>query len=114
MIDQGSVDRYMKFLGIATREGGELVMRGKVLETGTPGNYVTPTIYRVKDCSVEAARKSVFQQTEFFSPGVALLETRDPAADLYGHPGLPTAAGGRYCFVITVQEATRSVAVRAI
>ena len=34
----------MKFIGIAIREGAELVMRGKALELKTQGNYVTPSI----------------------------------------------------------------------
>jgi succinylglutamic semialdehyde dehydrogenase len=77
LIEQGAVDRYMKFVGIASREGGELVMRGKALELGTAGNYVTPSICWMKDNSLEAARKSVFQQTEIFGPAVAVLAYDD-------------------------------------
>jgi succinylglutamic semialdehyde dehydrogenase len=74
LIEQGSMDRYMKFLGIASREGAEVVMRGKALEIEeVVGNYVTPSICWVKDTSLEAARKSVYQQTEFFAPNVAIL-----------------------------------------
>ena len=40
LIDQGSVDRYMKFLGIASREGCEVIMRGKSLELASPRNYL--------------------------------------------------------------------------
>lgn len=73
LIEQGSVDRYMKFIGIAGREGGELVMRGKSLELGSRGNYVAPSICYFKDSSVDGARKSIFQQTELFAPGVAIM-----------------------------------------
>ena len=73
LIDEGSVDRYLKFIGIATREGAELVMRGKVLEQKYRGNYVTPTISWVKEGGLEHAKKSVFQQTEFFAPAVAVM-----------------------------------------
>ena len=77
LVEQGAVDRYMKFLGIAVREGCEMVMRGKSLEPGGPdkvqGCYVTPSICVVKDSSVEAARKSVYQQTEMFAPNVAII-----------------------------------------
>lgn len=73
LIEQGSVDRYMKFLGIAAREGAELVMRGKALETKYQGNYVTPSVCWVKDSSIEHTKKSVFQQTELFAPSVAIL-----------------------------------------
>ena len=77
LIEQGAVDRYMKFLGIASREGSELVMRGKILELHTRGNYVTPSICWVKDSSVELAKRSVFQQTELFAPNAALMTTND-------------------------------------
>jgi succinylglutamic semialdehyde dehydrogenase len=73
LIDQGSVDRYMKFLGIASREGCELVMRGKSLELPVQGNYVTPSICLFRQCSLEQTKKSVYQQTELFAPNVAIL-----------------------------------------
>jgi succinylglutamic semialdehyde dehydrogenase len=77
LIEPSAVDRYMKFLGIAAREGCELVMRGKALELKQTGNYVTPTIAVVHDASLEGARKSVFQQTEFFSPALTILGVKD-------------------------------------
>lgn len=83
LIDQGSVDRYLKFLGIASRENCEIVMHGKILEPttrssrGTRGNYVTPSICHVKSVSLESTRKSVYQQTELFAPNVAILEISD-------------------------------------
>jgi succinylglutamic semialdehyde dehydrogenase len=73
LVEQGSVDRYMKFLGIASREGCEIVMRGKALELPKKGNYVTPSICLIKDSSLEATKKSIYQQTELFSPNVAIL-----------------------------------------
>lgn len=72
LVEQSAVDRYMKFLGIASREGFEILMRGKALELSPEGNYVTPSICLAKDSSLEGARKSVFQQTEFFAPSVAI------------------------------------------
>lgn len=77
LIDQGSMDRYMKFLGIASREGCEIVMRGKALSLSHKGNYVTPSICLVKDVSLEASRKSVYQQSELFAPSVAILGVND-------------------------------------
>lgn len=74
LIDSSSVDRYLKFLGIAQREGCEWVMRGKALELPVAGHYVTPSICRVKDSSPQSIRKSVYQQTELFAPNVAVLE----------------------------------------
>ena len=73
LIDSASVDRYMKFLGIATREGCELVMRGKALELETQGNYVAPSICLVQNTAVESVKKSTFQQTELFAPNVAIM-----------------------------------------
>lgn len=72
LIDSSSVDRYMKFLGIASREGCEMVMRGKSLDIGPQGNYVAPSICWVKNSSISSVRKSIFQQTEMMAPAVAL------------------------------------------
>ena len=77
LIDQGSVDRYLKFLGIANREGCELVMRGKVIETAFTGNYVAPSICLAGSQSVDQIRKSVYQQTELFAPNVVILGVDD-------------------------------------
>jgi len=69
LIHPVSVERYLKFQGIATREGAECIMRGKSLESmATPGHYVTPSIYLIKDLALEKIRKSIFQQTELFGP----------------------------------------------
>lgn len=73
LIESGAVDRYLKFLGIASREGGELIMRGKALELATAGNYVAPSICLMADNSLAAAKKSVFQQNEIFAPAVAIV-----------------------------------------
>lgn len=77
LIEQGSVDRYMKFLGIASREGCEVLMRGKSLELQWKGNYVTPSICLAKSMSLEQSLKSVYQQTELFAPNVAIIGTHD-------------------------------------
>jgi len=77
LIDSASVDRYTKFLGIAAREGFELVMRGKALELSRQGHYVAPSIALYAKPSLEATRKSVFQQTELFAPALAVLPVRE-------------------------------------
>lgn len=77
LIDQGSVDRYMKFLGIASREGCELVMRGKALELPTRGNFVTPSICLAKEMTVDQTKKSIFQQTELFGPNISVIGVDD-------------------------------------
>ncbi len=73
LVEQGSVDRYMKFLGIASREGFELVMRGKAFETSYSGNYVTPSICCMKESPLAVTKKSTYQQTELFAPNVAII-----------------------------------------
>jgi len=77
LIDSASVDRYMKFLGIASREGFEVLMRGKVLELNYSGNYVTPSICVSYEPTLEQTKKSVFQQTEILAPSVAILGVHD-------------------------------------
>lgn len=77
VVDAEALDRTMKFIGIAHREGHHIVMRGKALELEWQGNYVTPTIVRIKDQSVESARKSLFQQTEIFAPIVSVTEVQE-------------------------------------
>ncbi len=78
LIEPASVDRYLKFQGVASREGFELVMRGKSLEIkGRPGNYVTPSICVSRECTPEQARRSIYQQTELFAPNVAIIPFRE-------------------------------------
>lgn len=77
LIERGAVDRYMKFLGIAAREGFETVMRGKMLELQWQGNYVTPSICFARSSPLEAARRSIFQQTELFAPNAAIIGVND-------------------------------------
>ena len=59
--------------GPQCREGAEIVMRGKALELAHQGNYVAPSICAVRDLSLEAAKKSIYQQTELFAPNVAIM-----------------------------------------
>lgn len=77
LIDATVVDRYMKFMGIAQREGCEIVMRGKQLKLETEGHYVTPSICRIAGGTAKAAVKSVYQQTELFAPNLVVIETVD-------------------------------------
>ncbi len=68
-----SVENYLRFQGIATREGAECMMRGKVLDKEHTGNYVTPSIYLVN----EPSEKSVYQKTEIFAPNLAVYKVDD-------------------------------------
>lgn len=77
VIDGTTVDRFLKFHAIVSREGGEFLMRGKTLELENPGYYVTPSICRFSNPTVEALRKSVFHQTELFAPMVSIIPVMD-------------------------------------
>ncbi len=77
LIDASSVDRYMKFLGMASREGCEVIMRGKILDLETRGHFVTPSICLITDPSLASARKSLYQQTELFAPNVAITPVHE-------------------------------------
>jgi succinylglutamic semialdehyde dehydrogenase len=76
LIDQSSVDKYLKFQSIASREGCEVVMRGKQLETSHRGYYVTPSIHRATSNDLAAVKKSIYQQTEIFGPNVLLYRVQ--------------------------------------
>ncbi len=103
LIDSSSVDRYMKFLGIASREGCEIVMRGKALDLGYSGHYVAPSICCIKQPTVEAVRKSIYQQTELFGPNVVLI----PVEDLDEAIALSNAS--QYGLVTSVYSKNRTV-----
>ncbi len=77
LIDGAAVEKYLKFLGIASREGCEVVMRGKQLELDQKGHYVTPSICLVRDTNLASVKKSVYQQTEIFGPNVAIYPFED-------------------------------------
>ena len=73
LISSTSMENYIRFQGIATREGAESVMRGKVWEGPNEGNYVTPSIYRIQKRNPE----SIYQKTELFGPSVAIYTVDD-------------------------------------
>lgn len=73
LIDQRAVDTYLLFVGMASREGLEEVMRGKSLEKATPGHYVTPSIHLAKSFD----RKSHFLTNEIFGPNATFIPYSD-------------------------------------
>lgn len=77
LIDASAVDRFLKFQPIAQREGFETIMRGKILELPYQGHYVTPTLCYSKNPDVKNTFKSVYQQTELFSPHLMILAIDD-------------------------------------
>ncbi len=77
LAEEKAVEKYLKFTGIAAREGCEIVMRGKQLEMDYQGHYVTPSICLVRDNNISSVKKSVYQQTEIFGPNVAVYSFDD-------------------------------------
>lgn len=73
LVGPESVEKYLRFLDIAKREGAEILMRGKTIERGTPGCFVTPSIFYVGKLNTD----SVYQKTEIFGPNVAVYRTDD-------------------------------------
>ena len=68
LINSASLDKYLRFQGIAKRENCESIMRGKVLELDRDGFYVTPSINLV----TKSDPNSIYQKTEVFGPNVAI------------------------------------------
>lgn len=73
LINADAVEKYLRFQEIAQREGTERLMRGKALDTGRQGYYVTPSICLVPQFKPE----SVYQKSEIFGPNVAIYQTDD-------------------------------------
>ena len=73
LINEQSVEKYIRFQEMANREGSESIMRGKVLELPKKGHYVTPSLHLVHKYDP----KSVYQKSEIFGPNVAIYRTSD-------------------------------------
>lgn len=80
LISEKSVENYLRYQGIAVREGCEEVMRGKHIERKQRGFYVSPSIHIV----VAPNPKSVYETSETFGPNAAIYKVSDldEAADL--------------------------------
>jgi succinylglutamic semialdehyde dehydrogenase len=77
LIDKNAVEKYLKFLGIAQREGCEMVMRGKEFEASSQGFYVTPSVCVYEKPSITQMKKSVYFQNEIFGPNVVIVPFED-------------------------------------
>ncbi len=73
LINEKSLDTYIRFQDIAIREGAEKIMRGKAFESDYKGYYVTPSIYKVNNYDPQ----STYQNTEIFGPNAAIYEIED-------------------------------------
>ncbi len=73
LINQGAVEKYIRFQEMANREGNESLMRGKTMDLKWKGHYVTPSIHVVKSWDPN----SVYQKSEIFGPNVAIYRVTD-------------------------------------
>lgn len=72
LVSERLIEDYLRYQGIAVREGCEEIMRGKALERTPQGYYVSPSIYVVP----ESNPKSVYQDAEIFGPQVAFYKIK--------------------------------------
>lgn len=73
LISERAVEDYLRFQGIAVREGAEELMRGKTLERDKKGFYVSPSIHIVE----KVDPKSIYQKSEIHGPNVAIFRVSD-------------------------------------
>lgn len=73
LINEASVEKYLRFQEIAKRENCESLMRGKALDLKWKGHYVTPSIFLINKYD----EKSVYQKSEIFGPNVAIMKVND-------------------------------------
>lgn len=69
LVDQGAVDTYLLFMGMAKREGIQEIMRGKHLDKAKKGFYVSPSIHLADRWNND----SMFLHSEIFGPNVTFI-----------------------------------------
>lgn len=104
LVSEQGMEHYLRYQGIAVREGCEEVMRGKTLEKDKKGYYVSPSIHWVH----KPDSKSVYQTSEIFGPNVALYKIGDldEAAEIINQTP--------YGLVSSVYSRERSVYIRLL
>jgi succinylglutamic semialdehyde dehydrogenase len=85
LIAKDAVEKYLRFQEIAKREGSESLMRGKTIDVGFEGHYVTPSINIVEKFNPE----SDYQKNEIFGPNVAVytVDEFDEALEIVNSGG---------------------------
>lgn len=73
LINDKSVEKFLRFQEIAKREGAENIMRGKSIEPEYQGHYVTPSLNLIHEPNSE----SVYEKEEIFGPNVAIYKTSE-------------------------------------
>ncbi len=89
LISEVAVENYLRYQGIAVREGCEELMRGKILEKEKKGYYVSPSIHIAEECNL----KSIYQMNEVSGPDVVFyrISDLDEIAQIVRAPGLVTS-----------------------
>ena len=77
LISQAAMDKYLRFQGIAEREGAEVLMRGKALELSHCGYYVSPSISLLPNSGASQKDFPTYLGTEIFGPNVAVKILRN-------------------------------------
>lgn len=73
LMDSGIQDRYLKFIGVAEKEGAEIRLRGRPLPLPDGRDQVIPTVSVFRELTPRAFQRSVLLQTEIFGPHVSLI-----------------------------------------
>jgi len=73
LMSERAVEDYLRFQGIAVREGAEEIMRGKTLERDKKGFYISPSIHAIE----KPDSKSIYQKSEIHGPNVAVFRIKD-------------------------------------
>lgn len=73
LMSEAALEDYLRFQGIATREGCEEIMRGKSLDRERKGFYVSPSIHVVTNPDP----KAIYQKSEIHGPNVAFYRVKD-------------------------------------
>jgi succinylglutamic semialdehyde dehydrogenase len=76
LIDESSVERYLKVVGTAEKEGAAPLIRGSRIKYRYRGNYVSPSIYQFGRIDAKFVERSYYLQNELFAPNLAVIPVR--------------------------------------
>lgn len=104
LVSESALENYLRYQGIAVREGCEEIMRGKPLERDKKGYYVSPSLHFVKNSDP----KSMYQNAEIHGPNVALFTVNEieEAIDIINQP--------KYGLLATIYTKTQETFLRVM
>jgi acyl-CoA reductase-like NAD-dependent aldehyde dehydrogenase len=73
LVSESAQENFIRYQGIAVREGATEVMRGKLLDRNYKGYYVSPSIHYVENANT----KSIYETGEIFGPDAAIYKISD-------------------------------------